>query len=147
MAWQMLSLDLLDDLFHIRRKLSGRFAWRAWALCAVWLAVCTSAVAAPESVGPHLWIPANHLSARQLAVVINEGDPLSVRIGRYYERRRAIPKANVIHVDFRADRDVMPVAEFNRVYARVKRLTPPGVQAFALTWRRPYRVACMSKTD
>ena len=117
------------------------------AIYAVLSVACAPGIAgpAPESA-PHLWVPKNHLTPQDVAVVVNDRDPLSTRIGRYYQKRRAIPSANIIHVDFRADRDVMPAAEFNRIDERVARLTPPGVQAYALTWRRPYRVACMSIT-
>lgn len=128
---------------HIRRAAFARFIGASavlWLLCLIF---GPSAGAAPS----HLWLPKDHFGPKDLALIVNEGDPLSVRIGRYYQKRRSIPPANVIHVDFKADRDVMPLAEFNRIYERVVRLTPARVQAYALTWRRPYRVACMSITS
>lgn len=118
-----------------------------FALClAVRLAEAAD-MAAHNTDAPHLWVPKTSLDPRDLAVVVNDRDPLSVAIGRYYQHRRSLPAGNVIHVGFNPERDVMPVGEFNRVEAVVARLTPPGVQAYALTWRRPYRVACMSITS
>jgi hypothetical protein len=38
------------------------------------------------------------LQPAQLAIVINDAEPNSVRIGEYYRKRRGIPAANVVHV-------------------------------------------------
>ncbi len=40
----------------------------------------------------------------------------------------------------------MGEAEFLRIKAAVDAMTPPRVQAYALTWTEPYRVGCMSIT-
>ena len=86
------------------------------------------------------------LAPANLAVVINESDPLSQAIGSYYVRRRQIPKDNVVRVRFDAARDQLPAAEFAALKAAVDKQVPGYVQAFALTWARPYRVDCMSIT-
>jgi len=84
-------------------------------------------------------------SALELAVVINTADPLSVKIGSYYAKRRHIPAANIIRISFPSDRDTLEPAEFEAL--RVQSHTKPNVQAYALTWARPYRVGCMSITS
>ena len=42
-----------------------------------------------------------HFGAAQLALVINTADPLSVKIGAYYAKRRHIPQANILRVQLR----------------------------------------------
>ena len=78
--------------------------------------------------------------------MINTADPLSVRIANYYIRRRHIPKTNVVQVHFEYQRDELPVGDFKSLKADIDKQVPRHVQAFALTWARPYRVGCMSIT-
>jgi len=80
----------------------------------------------------------------QLAVIINEVDPVSVAIGDYYVRLRRIPARNVIRVRLDPERSTLRSSEFTQLHAAVLRRTPPAVQAYALTWVRPFRVECMS---
>lgn len=83
----------------------------------------------------------------QLAVIVNDRDPLSVRIGEYYAERRQIIFQNFIRVSFAPGRATLKREEFEQVKAEVDRLTAPDVQAYALTWAAPYRVECMSITS
>jgi len=87
------------------------------------------------------------LEARDLAVVINTADPLSVAIGDYYVRRRHVPAANIARVHFGYRRAVLPAPEFAALKAAIDAQLPSSVQAYALTWTRPYRVDCMSVTS
>ncbi len=82
----------------------------------------------------------------ELAVIVNERDPLSRRIAAYYQKRRAIPDRNIIRIAFTPGRPVLSRKEFDRLKAEVDAKTPPAVQAYALTWVAPYRVECMSIT-
>ena len=86
------------------------------------------------------------LTAADLAVVVNDADALSVAIADYYVRRREIPAENVVHVRFDASRASLPVTEFASLREEVLQRAPKHVQAYALTWVRPYRVDCMSIT-
>jgi uncharacterized protein (TIGR03790 family) len=86
------------------------------------------------------------LDAADLAVVINTADPLSVAIGNYYVRARRIARKNVARVSFGYERDDLPEKEFIAVKAAVERQVGPRIQAYALTWARPYRVDCVSIT-
>lgn len=95
---------------------------------------------------PSVILPKNNLGPDELAVIINDADPLSVRIGGYYQEKRKIPKSNMIHVHFTPGSTVMTREEFTRIKTQVDAKTPPHVQAFALTWTQPYRVDCMSIT-
>jgi uncharacterized protein (TIGR03790 family) len=87
------------------------------------------------------------LRPEQLAVVINTADPVSVATGDYYVRQRHIPTQNVAHVRFDYRRSVMPAREFASLKSAIDVQLPSSVQAYALTWVRPYRVECMSITS
>jgi len=95
---------------------------------------------------PSVILPKNSLGPDELAVIVNDADPLSVKIGGYYQEKRGIPNANMIHVNFTPGSTVMTREEFARIKAQVDKKTPPRVQAFALTWAKPYRMDCMSIT-
>jgi uncharacterized protein (TIGR03790 family) len=90
--------------------------------------------------------PPGRLTPANLAVVINTADPLSAAIGEYYVRKRHIPPSNVVKVTFGAQRDTLSEDEFTRLRASTESQLGPQVQAYALTWARPYRVGCMSIT-
>ena len=86
------------------------------------------------------------LGPQELAVIINDMDPLSRKIGDYYQAQRHISEINIIHLRFNPGQPNLPRAEFNRLKAEVDRKTPARIQAYALTWAAPYRVGCMSIT-
>ena len=104
----------------------------------------TSILSSAEAAG--LGQTEGRLRPQNLAVIVNDNDPLSVRIGEYYQAMRHIPNVNMIHVRFKPGPAVMAPAQFRAVEARVNALTRPDVQAYALTWTAPYRVGCMSIT-
>lgn len=86
------------------------------------------------------------LGARELGVIVNDRDPLSIQIGNYYLLKRNIPVMNVIHVRIDPARATLGAKEFATLKAEIDRQAPAAVQAYALTWVRPYRVECMSIT-
>ncbi len=108
--------------------------------------LCWRAAAAGTAAPPAVTLPSTAFTARDLAVIVNDADPLSVAIGDYYRQRRAIPAENVIHVSFEPTRTSLAVPEFAALRRDVLTRTPQHVQAYALTWVRPYRVDCMSIT-
>jgi uncharacterized protein (TIGR03790 family) len=130
------------------------------ALAVIVLALCASACAqsppsqTPPSQSPpaqdaadlsRLSLPHVGLRARDLAVVINDSDPASVEIGRYYAAKRGIAADRVIHVRFPAH-PVMNFGDFMRVKEVLDARLGPEVQALALAWTQPFRVECMSVT-
>lgn len=96
---------------------------------------------------PQVVLPSPGLTARQLAVVINDADPVSREIGEAYQRLRGIPAENVLRVNFPPDTAKLLPKVFNREYTKIRKVTPPAVQAYVLAWKLPYRVACMSITS
>ncbi|NWG40119.1 MAG: TIGR03790 family protein [Hydrogenophilaceae bacterium] len=87
------------------------------------------------------------LTANQLGVIVNDEDPDSVAIARYYVSKRKIPKSNMIHVRFKPGRSTMTYQEFARIKREVDLASTDEIQAYALTWTQPYRVDCMSITS
>lgn len=86
------------------------------------------------------------LGSQQLAIVVNDNDPISIEIGEYYADKRQIPADNIVHVHFEPGKDEMSPKEFERIKADIDRQTPSTIQAYALTWNAPYKVGCMSIT-
>jgi uncharacterized protein (TIGR03790 family) len=116
---------------------------RAAPLLLVGAASCASA-AGPAL--PELLLPPVALSARDIAVVVNDADPSSIELGAFYAKARGIPAERVIHLDFPAGRATLTPDEFRQAKARLDAQVPPAVQAYALAWTLPYRVNCMSIT-
>jgi uncharacterized protein (TIGR03790 family) len=99
------------------------------------------------SAGPEVHAVETGIKAETLAVIVNDNDPQSLEIARYYQLRRKIPTTNMVHVRFEPGRPVMSPERFQNIKAEVDRLTPRAVQAYVLTWAAPYRVDCMSITS
>jgi uncharacterized protein (TIGR03790 family) len=104
---------------------------------------------APVAADPlaRIQLPRTGLTADDLAVIVNDSDPLSRQIADYYQKARGIPPGNMIHVRFPAGRDALSRDEFEQLKAEIDRAAPAHVQAYAVAWTVPYRVACMSLTS
>ncbi|HHJ35960.1 MAG TPA: TIGR03790 family protein [Gammaproteobacteria bacterium] len=87
------------------------------------------------------------VAPEQVAIVVNSGDAESRLIAGYYREKRAIPLQNIIEISFPGSRDVISEKDFSHIYQQVKEQTPDTVQYYALAWRKPYRVGCMSITS
>ena len=109
------------------------------------LPVRSALAQAPAATITHFSQPG--LSAEQLGVIVNDDDPDSVAVAAYYLEKRGIPAKNLIHVRFKPGSSTLARDEFVNLKRRVDRNTPKTIQAFALTWARPYRVDCMSITS
>ncbi len=93
------------------------------------------------------FFPSTQFTARNLGVIVNTADPLSVQIAEYYQRQRKIPQQNIIEISFPANRSEISSEEFLALQRKVKAQTPSQVEGYALTWAAPYRVDCMSITS
>src|SRR5512134_1170526 len=122
----------------------ARGGWRRglWLLLLIQPCACNVPAANDETGAA----TGDSLGPAALAVIINDADPLSRRIGAFYARQRHIPEKNQIHVSFATGKPTMTRGEFERVMATVNARVPPSVQAYALAWTLPYRVGCMSVT-
>ena len=101
---------------------------------------------APEAQAARLALPDVGLRAHDIAVVVNDADPASVELGRYYAERRGIAAERLVHVRFPAGHAVLSQADFMRVQAVLDARVGAEVQGYALAWTLPYRVECMSVT-
>lgn len=108
--------------------------------------VFVSQAHAEQTSGRNILLSNAGLGPETLGVVVNDFDPLSIRVARYYKTKRRIPEANIIHVRFKTGGPTMTRAEFQKIKAMVDKATPRNVQAYVLTWTMPYRVECMSMT-
>ncbi|MEM1033914.1 MAG: TIGR03790 family protein [Myxococcota bacterium] len=95
---------------------------------------------------PQVLFEPRGLQPEQVAILVNDQDPVSVALGAYYQQARGIPAEQVITLSFGTDA-VLPATEFEPLKDAVDAALPPTVQALALTWTRPFRVACMSITS
>ncbi|GAB1720654.1 MAG: hypothetical protein NTAFB09_23850 [Nitrosospira sp.] len=103
--------------------------------------------AAQAQTQKRIELPRTSLTPDDVAVVINDSDPLSRRVGDYYQKMRHIPQANMIHVRFEPGRSSISKEDFLEIKERIDRNTPAHVQAYAVAWTAPYRVDCMSLTS
>ncbi|MDN5882862.1 MAG: TIGR03790 family protein, partial [Nitrosospira sp.] len=88
----------------------------------------------PADAQPRVQLPRTALTSDDLAVIVNDDDPLSRQIGEYYRQARHIPAANMIHLHFPPGRSSLSKDEFEHLKAEIDRLTPAHVQAYAVAW-------------
>lgn len=86
------------------------------------------------------------VSEKDLAIIINDRDPLSIQIGAYYQKKRHIPARNIVRISFIPGRSTISADEFNRLKEDIDKRVSSTVQAYVLAWVLPYRVDCMSIT-
>lgn len=104
---------------------------------------------ADSAVVATLLVPRSGIQPSELAVLINDNDPQSVEVASYYQQVRHIPDQNMIHLKFEqgkiypsfsVNRGIDP-ADFAVLKAQVDKAVGPEIQAFAISWSRPFRVA------
>jgi len=82
-----------------------------------------------------------------LAILVNKNDPESVEIAEYYQKKRLIPESHIIYLNFKAQTDELTEAEFRKIENQLSEKIGENIQAYALAWRKPWRVDCMSITS
>lgn len=93
---------------------------------------------------PVVQLPRTSIRAEELAILVNDDDPQSVAVAAYYQQVRKIPEANVIHLNAPVNTNTWARDSFMTAKAAVDGATPDTIQAYVVTWTRPYRVDCMS---
>ncbi|MBW9259855.1 MAG: TIGR03790 family protein [Candidatus Thiodiazotropha sp. (ex. Lucinisca nassula)] len=116
-----------------------------WKLVGFLLLLSLSPRMAAETL--QIDLPRQRLTADQLAVVVNDQDPLSQRIGKYYLEARGIPATNLLQVSFKPGTKTLAPQSFRELRQKLLEITPPAIQAYAITWIAPFRVGCMSITS
>ena len=96
-----------------------------------------------------LSVPRHGIQSSEIAVLINDNDPQSVEVANYYQQKRGIPDQNMIHLNFDQNKmypgftvnNGMDPADFAALKAQVDAAVGPNIQAFVISWSRPYRIA------
>jgi uncharacterized protein (TIGR03790 family) len=91
-------------------------------------------------------VPAQGLSANQLALVINDDEPNSVEIGEFYRQARNVPADNVVHVHIPNRPRKLDAAQFNQLREQINARLGPQIEAVLMVWTAPYAVECNSIT-
>ena len=100
------------------------------------------------SLPPEVLFPRTGITADQMAVLVNDDDPLSVSVAAYYVTARNIPAPNVVHLKLGAPTAALSVGAFTPLKTQVDAaLLGTSAQAMAITWTQPYRVDYMSITS
>lgn len=96
---------------------------------------------------PVVLLPRTAIEPSELAVVVNDADPQSVAIGDAYIEARGLDPSQLFVVTLPDSGAVLSEEDFTPIYEALEaELDAMGIQAIALTWTQPYRVACMSIT-
>jgi len=93
------------------------------------------------------FVAESHLTPEELAIVINDADPDSVKVGAYYRERRGIPAANVVHVSIPDKPHALSVERFEALKQEIDGHLTPKIQAVLMVWTAPYKVECNSITS
>jgi len=91
--------------------------------------------------------PESGINPANLALIVNDADPFSIRIAERYRVARRIPSENIIHVRIDPVTSTIDPVVFKKLKKALDRRAPAHVQAFLLAWTLPYRVGCMSITS
>jgi uncharacterized protein (TIGR03790 family) len=86
------------------------------------------------------------LKPEQLAIVINDDEANSVKVGEYYRQRRGIPNANVVHVHIPDKPHELSVEQFEALKEEIDSRLTPQIQAVLFVWTAPYKVECNALT-
>ena len=94
-------------------------------------------------------VPRTSIQTSEVAVVVNDNDPQSVEVASYYQQVRKIPSRNLIHLSFDQNKihsglpsnNGIDPAEFATLKAQVDAAAGPEIQAFVISWSRPFRIA------
>lgn len=96
-----------------------------------------------------LIVPRSSIQPSEVAVLVNDNDPQSVEVASYYQQVRKIPSRNMIHLNFDQNKihpglpsnNGIDPAEFAALKAQVDAAAGPEIQAFVVSWSKPFRIA------
>ena len=96
---------------------------------------------------PQITWPKTALKPAELALIVNEEDPQSVAVAREYQKSRQIPHENVIHIHLNPHNNTLNPTLFKDIKNQVDSAANSNIQAYALSFSKPFRVGCMSITS
>ena len=83
----------------------------------------------------------------KFTVLVNERDPLSIKVGEYYVKKRGIPAKQLQSVSFDPKQSEIRPRDFIGAKTIIDLSIPDTTQFLVLTWTKPFRVGCMSITS
>lgn len=87
------------------------------------------------------------ITSNELALLVNLNDQQSIEVAKLYAQKRGIPEKNIIYLSFSGGRNEMNLADFTQIKQEVEKKTNSNIQAYVISWSRPYKVGCMSITS
>src|SRR5262249_4418035 len=99
-----------------------------------------------------LFVPRRGIQFDEIAVLINDNDPQSVDVANYYQKTRKIPDQNMIHLNFDQNKlypgfttnNGIDPADFAALKTQVDATAGPQIQAYVITWSKPFRIAAFN---
>jgi uncharacterized protein (TIGR03790 family) len=95
---------------------------------------------------PYISLPEHGLDHRNVAVLIQRNNPLSEKVGRYYQLKRKIPESHVFYVDL-PQTETITIKNFNEQYKKLSIKLPNKINGLVLAWQNPYQVEEKSITS
>ncbi|HPH06315.1 MAG TPA: hypothetical protein PL131_10605, partial [Methylotenera sp.] len=92
-------------------------------------------------------IDVSNITAKNVALVINEADTNSVKVGEYYRLARNIPRENIVRVNIPKATNKISVNAFIRLKWEIDSQLHNQEQVILLAWTKPYAVECNSITS
>ncbi len=90
--------------------------------------------------------PEKPITARDVGLLVNDNDPVSIATAQYYKEKRGILEENIIHLNVPLKNELTP-NEFSLIKNKVDTLLPKHIQVIAVAWTNPSRVGCNSMTS
>ena len=87
------------------------------------------------------------ITPENVAVVVNDADPTSVRIAQYYLQARNIPQKNLTHIFLANPRPDLLRNQFERLKSNINAQLNDQHKIVVFAWSQPFRVECNSITS
>jgi uncharacterized protein (TIGR03790 family) len=96
-----------------------------------------------------LFVPRRGIQPSEIAVLINDNDQQSLDVANYYQNKRNIPNQNMIHLNFDQNKlypgfminSGIDPTDFALLKTQVDAAIGPQIQAYVITWSKPFRIA------
>jgi uncharacterized protein (TIGR03790 family) len=90
---------------------------------------------------------ASTITAKNVAVVVNDQDKNSMALGAYYMKARKIPRKNWVRLSFDTQHNAMDPNAFVAIREKMLSKLGPDIQVIVMVWTTPFAVGCNSITS
>ena len=91
-------------------------------------------------------IPNKGINTTNIGIIVKKADSFSKKVAEIYQKQRGIPKKNIFFIELPNSGNVSS-KDFKIAYDELIKTVPSNIQGFVTTWKRPFRVDCMSITS